>query len=211
MLDATLLPSFLVAVLMFLISPGPTTALLCSTGVSQGFSAALFTGLGISAALLVSSLATVFGLSTLLLQIPNALLALKLLGSVYFFYLAWKEWYLVTKRPTLVSSSVTLPTYFYRGFLIDVLNPGGLLFLISFLPQFVNASFGSIKMQLFSLAVIYTLCDLGFNFVLAYLSSQTIRRQTWSHFSSPDTLVLRQYALVGIYLALALYFALQSL
>lgn len=210
MLDTTLLLSFLAAVLVFLVSPGPTTTLLCSTGVSHGFSAAFFTGLGISSALLVSILVTVGGLSTLLLTVPSALTAVQFLGVVYFLYLAFKTWR-STKQSGTRSPALTFSRCFSQGFLMDALNPGGLLFLVSFLPQFVNPALGSIKMQLLLLGLIYTLCDVGFNIIVAYLCAKVkTRMTTQSRLSQLTTFVLRPRAFVGVYLALALYLTVQA-
>jgi threonine/homoserine/homoserine lactone efflux protein len=208
MLDTTLLLSFLAAVLVFLVSPGPTTTLLCSAGLSHGFSAALFTGFGISTALLVSILVTVGGLSTLL-TVPNALTVIKLIGIAYFLFLALKAWR-NTKQSGTPSPAPSFSSCFAQGFLADALNPGGLLFLMGFLPQFVNPALGSVKTQLFLLGLIYTLCDVGFNIVVAYLCGKLKTRMTpQPPLSHLRTLVLRPYALVGVYLALAVYFMTQ--
>jgi threonine/homoserine/homoserine lactone efflux protein len=210
MLDTTLLLSFLAAVLVFLVSPGPTTTLLCSTGVSHGFSAAFFTGLGISSALLVSILVTVGGLSTLLLEAPDALMVIRFFGIGYFVFLAFKTWK-GAKGSSSRSPSPSFSSCFSQGFLVDALNPSGLLFLISFLPQFVNPALGSIKMQLFLLGLIYTLCDASFNIIVAYLCGKVKTSvTTQSRFSRLTALVLRPHASVGIYLALALYFVAQT-
>lgn len=211
MLDATLLLPFLTAVLIFLVSPGPTTTLLCSTGVSHGFSAALFTGLGISAALLVSILLTIGGLSTLLLTIPNALTAIRFLGVGYFLYLALKEWLSVTKQRGVRSPVPSWARCFCQGFLMDALNPGSLLFLVSFLPQFVNPDLGSVKLQLLLLGLIYTLCDVGFNIIVAYLCAKVKTRMTTQpRLSQLTAFVVRPRAFVGVYLALALYLTVQA-
>lgn len=210
MLDTTLLLSFLAAVLVFLVSPGPTTTLLCSTGVSHGFSAAFFTGLGISSALLVSILVTVGGLSTLLLEVPSALTVIRFFGVGYFIFLALRTWR-STKGSGTRSPTPTFSSCFSQGFLVDALNPGGLLFLISFLPQFVNPALGSVKMQLLLLGLIYTLCDVGFNIIVSYLCAKVkTGLTTQSHLSQWTTFVLRPHTSVGVYLALALYFIVQT-
>lgn len=210
MLDSHLLLSFLAAVLVFLVSPGPTTSLLFSTGVSHGFSAAFFTGLGISAALLVSVLVTVGGLSTLLLEAPGGLIVLRFFGVAYFLFLALKKWRSTKQRGT-PSPAPTFSSCFSQGFLVDALNPSGLLFLISFLPQFVNPALGSVKMQLLLLGLIYALCDALFNSLIAYLCHRVKTRLTTpSRFSRLTALVSRPHAAVSVYLALALYFVIQA-
>lgn len=208
MLDTTLLLSFLGAVCVFLVSPGPTSTLLCSTGISHGFSAALYTGLGISTALLVSILVTVGGLSTLLLSLPSALAVIKLIGIGYFLYLALKAWLSLNKK---ISTRPLTPGFwscFSQGFVIDALNPGGLLFLLSFLPQFVNPALGSVKVQLLLLGLIYTLCDATFNIIVAYFCSKVKTKLTIQPHLA--TSIFWTHASVGIYVALAIYCIVQA-
>jgi threonine/homoserine/homoserine lactone efflux protein len=200
MLDVGLLLPFLVAVFLVLASPGPTVTLLLSTGVSQGTSSALYTGLGISAAVFSSSLVVVFGLSTLMSATPTLFTGVQLFGIFYLLYLAFREWRKVTDIKIHVSTSGS--RCFWQGFLVDTLNPGSLLFLVGFLPQFVNPALGHVKVQLLLLSLLYTLCDLSFNVVLAYLSGGASRRVALS----PNLVSLRRYGLVTLYAGLACYF-----
>ncbi len=204
MLDAGLVLPFLLAVFMVLMSPGPTVTLLLSTGVSQGTSAALYTGLGISAAVFSSSLITMFGLATLMTTVPSFLIGIQLFGVLYLFYLAFREWRKVALTQTSVNpqTSTTSSSHFWQGFLVDTLNPGSLLFLISFLPQFVNPELGHIKLQLFLLSLLYTVCDLSFNVALAYLSGRASRRVVLGS----KFVTVRRYSLVTLYGGLAVYF-----
>jgi threonine/homoserine/homoserine lactone efflux protein len=205
MLDAGLLLPFLVAVFLVLTSPGPTVTLMLSTGISQGTSAALYTGLGISAAVFTSSLITMFGLATLITTVPSFLIGVQLFGVLYLLYLAFREW----RKVATELSSQPLSTgsrHFWQGFLVDTLNPGSLLFLIGFLPQFVNPELGHIKLQLFLLSLLYTVCDLSFNVVLAYLSGRASRRVVLGC----KFVTLRRYGLATLYAGLAFYFVVHS-
>jgi threonine/homoserine/homoserine lactone efflux protein len=205
MLDAGLVLPFLLAVFMVLMSPGPTVTLLLSTGVSQGTSAALYTGLGISAAVFSSSLVVVFGLSTLMSATPTLFTGVQLFGILYLLYLAFREWRKVTED----TKAHILPTssrHFWQGFLVDTLNPGSLLFLVGFLPQFVNPALGHVKVQLLLLSLFYTVCDLCFNVVLAYLSGRASRRVVLGS----KLVTVRRYGLVTLYAGLAFYFVVRG-
>jgi threonine/homoserine/homoserine lactone efflux protein len=205
MLDLGMVLPFLLAVFMVLMSPGPTITLLFSTGVSQGVSAALFTGMGISTAVFISSLITVFGLSTLMTTVPSVFTAIRIFGVVYLLYLAFCEWRRVTKD----HNTRALPKSakcFWQGFLVDTLNPASLLFLISFLPQFVNPNLGHIKVQLLLLSLLYTACDLSFNVALAYISGKSVRIAN----PSPTLMTVRRYSLVVMYSGLAFYLVLRT-
>jgi threonine/homoserine/homoserine lactone efflux protein len=218
MLDTNVLISFFVAVLILLVSPGPTSTLMLSTGFSYGFWPALFTGLGISSAVLVSSSLTVFGLSSFLAHAPTTLTALRILGIGYLLYLAFKE---VCSKPTNTAMQSSAKPYvwphrfwqncFCRGFLVDTLNPSNLVFLVVFLPQFVNERLGNFRVQLIVLALLYTAIDFAFNSLLAYVGSragQHFSRQSFC--SSRQALHLGRYFLAGVYVVLALCFLKQA-
>jgi threonine/homoserine/homoserine lactone efflux protein len=201
MLDLGLLLPFLGAIFILLILPGPTLALLLSTGVAKGRSAALYTCFGISAAVLTTGLAKVFGLAPALASQPGVFNAIQGFGVAYLLYLAYKEWHKAAqlKKP---QSAVLSSKHFWRGFMVDALNPESLLFLIGFLPQFVNPALGSVKTQLFLLCLLYTVCNLGFNITVACLSSRTSKNTD----SSPQFLTIRRYGLFIVYIVLAFYF-----
>jgi threonine/homoserine/homoserine lactone efflux protein len=205
MLDLGLLLPFLVAVFLVLASPGPTVTLLLGTGVSQGTLAALYTGLGISAAVFSSSLVVVFGLSTIMSATPTLFTGVQLFGILYLLYLAFREWCKVT-GDTKVHVSTSGSRCFWQGFLVDTLNPGSLLFLVGFLPQFVNPILGHVKVQLLLLSLLYTVCDLSFNVALAYLSGRASRRVALSL----KLVTLRRYGLVSLYAGLAFYFVVRG-
>jgi threonine/homoserine/homoserine lactone efflux protein len=222
MLDVNLLLAFFVAVLVLLVSPGPTSVLMLSTGMSYGFGPALFTGLGISSAVLVSSLLVVFGLSDFLARAPTTLTTLRVLGIGYLLYLAVRE--VCSRPPNTAAQHSSQPNRFWqhcfwRGFLVDVLNPSGLIFLLVFLPQFVNEGLGHVRLQLVTLALCYTATDLAFNTLLAYVGGrarQHVSRQTFPLGFQLGRQALGQqspsagrYVLPAVYAVLAFYFAAQ--
>jgi threonine/homoserine/homoserine lactone efflux protein len=152
-----------------------------------------------------SSLAVVFGLSTITSATPTLFTGLQLFGILYLLYLAFREWRKVTED-TKIHVSTTGSRCFWQGFLVDTLNPGSLLFLVGFLPQFVNPALGHVKVQLLVLSLLYTLCDLSFNVVLAYISGQAGSRIS----PNPKFVILRRYGLITLYAGLAFYFVFQS-
>jgi threonine/homoserine/homoserine lactone efflux protein len=210
--DAPLLASFFVAVLILLVSPGPTSVLLLSTGMSQGFWPALFTGLGVSSAVLVSSLLTVFGLVGFLAHAPTTLTTLRVLGIGYLLYLALRQ---VCSSPSNSPAHTSARHCFWRGFLVDTLNPSSLIFLLVFLPQFVNEGLGHVRLQLLILALFYTATDLLFNTLLAYVGGRAGQQSSRSFFPrrpfflGGQALSLGRYVLPVVYVGLAFYFAWQ--
>ncbi len=71
-------------------TPGPNNMMLTASGANHGFIRTLPHMLGISAGCMVLMGAVALGLGTLFEQWPAAQQALKLVGSFYLLWLAWK-------------------------------------------------------------------------------------------------------------------------
>lgn len=72
------------------ITPGPNNLLLAASGIQFGVRKTLPHVLGIHFGLHTLVILSGLGLGQLLLTAPGAIIALKLFGSVYLLYLAWK-------------------------------------------------------------------------------------------------------------------------
>ncbi|WP_016683557.1 LysE family translocator, partial [Yersinia pestis] len=72
------------------ITPGPNNMLLTSTGANFGFMRSIWLMLGIMLGMQSMLLLVAFGVGSLILIYPSLHLALKILGSLYLLWLAWK-------------------------------------------------------------------------------------------------------------------------
>ena len=147
MLDVTVLPAFLVAILVILVTPGPDMAFLVATGINQGRSAAVRGAFGVTTAMTIWVLVAATGLGVALTQLPSALDAIRLAGAGYLAFLAFTTW----RRAGAVMAEVqSVPNVFRRGFLVNLTNPKVALFFVAFLPQFLGSAgehpFGQILM-----------------------------------------------------------------
>ena len=77
-------------VLVSTITPGPNNFLLATSGIKFGFRATLPHVLGIHCGIYLLVVLCGLGLGQLLLAFPQALVALKVFGTAYLVYLAWK-------------------------------------------------------------------------------------------------------------------------
>ena len=75
-----------------IISPGPSFILVARTAVAVSRVAAISAAFGMATGAVLLAFAALLGLSALLHQIPSAYLALKFIGGIYLFYLAYKTW-----------------------------------------------------------------------------------------------------------------------
>ncbi|MDH1702873.1 LysE family transporter [Comamonas terrigena] len=128
--------AFVVAILLFLLIPGPgNLALITSTG-QGGVRAGMVTGLGVIAADQVLMWLAVAGVSALLAAHPALFHAVQYLGVAY---LGWLGWRMLRAQPGGAPVLKMAPRqYFRQGALITLLNPKAIVFYMAFFPLFVD-------------------------------------------------------------------------
>jgi threonine/homoserine/homoserine lactone efflux protein len=155
MLDYSVLPAFIVAALVIILSPGADTfVLLRSTlrgGVKSGFSTmfGIYTGIVILSALLIS------GVGLLIARAPGALFWLQIIGALYLLYLALRSAYagftLLREHRGAQDESIDIEAVaaeeknsklgpYVVGLLTNITNPKVLVFFLAFFPQFLGQS-----------------------------------------------------------------------
>ena len=128
--------AFVVAILLFLLIPGPgNLALITSTG-QGGIRAGMATTLGVIAADQVLMWLAVAGVSALLAAHPALFHAVQYVGVAY---LAWLGWRMLRAQPGDAPVLKMAPRqYFRQGALITLLNPKAIVFYMAFFPLFVD-------------------------------------------------------------------------
>lgn len=154
--------TFLAALALLEISPGPDMMLTIARGIGQGRRIALLCVLGnvfIAGFVQVSFL--VLGLVTVVHAWPMALDILRWVGAAYLIWLGIKM--LATsgadtrlKRTVRISGKQALK----EGAINSLTNPKSVLFMFAFLPQFVDPAVGPIWIQLLIFGAIQKLAGI---------------------------------------------------
>jgi threonine/homoserine/homoserine lactone efflux protein len=178
---ATIL-TFAVASIVLIITPGPDMALQLSRSINYGRAHGVMTLIGTLLGLLVHSALVALGISILIVAAPPLFLALKIVGAVYLLWLAWQA---VRKGGgfRLAAAARQTPTLwqsFLAGVMIDLLNPKGVLFFVTFLPQFVHAGDPAAPGQLFFLGIEYFALSLPAGLALVWFADWITRALTRS-------------------------------
>ena len=167
--------SFIAAVLVFQLVPGPGTIAILGATARGGHA----TGMGAVAGTLVSDfvymLAAVAGLSALLLAYPQEFAALQWIGIAY---LAWLGVQLL--RQPLTPLAATAPVEasparaFRQAFFVGLTNPKAILFFVAFFPLFLphNAA----PLTLVALMVHVTVLSLIYQALLVVVGAAAARR-----------------------------------
>tara|TARA_Y100001956_G_scaffold82245_1_gene102386 strand:+ start:2069 stop:2695 length:627 start_codon:yes stop_codon:yes gene_type:complete len=163
---------YTLACLLLVVSPGPDNLLAIGRGLSQGRWAALTSGLSSGAGILFHVIAATFGLTLLIQTSEFAFYVVKLVGAAYLLWLGVR----VLRSQNLFSlesaKKQSFKVIFSTGFLSAALNPKPGMFVLAFIPQFVNPQLGSVTAQMIGYGVWFALLTaIGFS-LMGIFSSQ---------------------------------------
>jgi threonine/homoserine/homoserine lactone efflux protein len=177
MLDLTQLLPFLAAALALNLTPGADMTYVIARSATQGRAAGIAASLGIATGSFVHSVLAAFGVSTLLQHSETAFLIVKYAGAAYLLYLAWKA-IRAGSQSIAVDRSLArrgLWRVFAEGALTNLLNPKVALFILAFLPQFVDPALGNPAVQILLLGAIFNLGGTGVLMIVACSTSAAAR------------------------------------
>jgi len=166
--DILTLGPFLLAALALNLTPGADMTYVIARSASQGRLAGVAASFGIAGGSLVHATLAALGVSVLLAQSEAAFTAIKILGAAYLLYLAWKA--LMAGKAQLAGRTpppAGLWRIFGEGMLTNVLNPKVALFILAFLPQFVDPKAGPAWLQIIILGTLFNISGTIVNCLVA--------------------------------------------
>ena len=138
------------------LSPGSSAVMSITHGSTYGVRAASASVLGLQAGLLVILLIAGMGVGSLLLASETAFTIVKVLGAVYLIYLGMQQWRssrsMLDSAAANASLGMSAKKRFMTGFLTNVTNPKGIVFMVAVLPQFIDPN-RPLALQLAILAI----------------------------------------------------------
>ena len=155
-------PSFVVAVIVFLLIPGPGNLALITSTSKGGRRGGLAATCGVIAGDQVLMWTAVAGVAALLTAYPPAFQAVQWLGAAY---LAWLGLRMLLAKPGDAPVLNIRPSQFFRqAFFITLLNPKAIVFYMAFFPLFVDparhqglVTFGVMAATIAALTLLYGL------------------------------------------------------
>jgi threonine/homoserine/homoserine lactone efflux protein len=157
MFPIDILIAYTAAVIVVVISPGPDNILAVGRGLSQGPLAAACSSLGAGLGIMAHTLAAALGLALVLQTSPLAFWAVKLVGAAYLLWLglqAIRARNLITLAP---AHHQPMHRVFLTGLMSNVLNPKPGLFVLAFIPQFVDAQRGPVHVQMLVYGAVFAM------------------------------------------------------
>lgn len=172
---------FIGATFVLVIAPGPDMAYMLARTIAQGRAAGILAAAGINTGAYVHVLASVVGLTAVLVASSAAFTVLKWAGACYLVWLGYRTLTIKTRSLTVeakASERMRRSEIFWQGFWSDVLNPKVAIFFLAFLPQFVdvkNPTMG-VTQQLLLLGVTCNVVAICTNLVLVCFASAMTNR-----------------------------------
>lgn len=165
--DTSTMILFSLASLVLVVVPGPAVIYILTRSISQGRSAGVASAFGVNAGTTVHVVAAVVGLSLIIANSATAFGAIKWAGVAYLFWLGFQT---ITADDTTFAEPQTEPLaikrIFAQGVVVNVLNPKVAVFMLAFLPQFIDPSDPNATFQTFVLGM--TLVAIGLVSDLVY-------------------------------------------
>ena len=171
------LGTFVVAVILFLMLPGPGTfTLLTATargGVRAGY--ATLAGLMLGDQILIAIAAT--GVAALLQAHPVLFAGLRYVGAVYLIWVGIN----LLREPAAAVAGESAPVqhgrrWFRQALLVGVLNPKAILFYMAFFPLFIDPVRQRGALTLATMAVLIAILSIGWCSVLIFGGQFIARR-----------------------------------
>lgn len=154
-----ILISFILAVSILAISPGPDNIFVLMQSVVHGKKYGLATITGLMTGCIVHTTFVAVGISTIIKENNTIFLVIKILGAVYLLYLAYK---VITGGSEISMSTEKIdkktPFQLFKiGFIMNVLNPKVTLFFLALFPGFLFSEILPISLQFYTLGALFIL------------------------------------------------------
>ena len=172
--------SFMLVMMLMIITPGANQILVLQSGLNFGHKAAIYTVTGIASSMFVHASLSALGISLIIMKSPILHSLFKVMGAGYIMYLAItsivsayrlrnastniNNEIAVTNEPT----SETILKSFTKGFTTNVLNIQTSFIFLSIFPQYMDLEHGLFMQSLF-LTIVFVGLLLGWYTVIISL------------------------------------------
>jgi threonine/homoserine/homoserine lactone efflux protein len=137
MIDPVILLAFVPAALALNLTPGADMMFCFGSGLKAGPRAGIAASAGVALGCMVHVTVAGAGLGAVVAASPVAFEVIRWLGVAYLLWLAVKVIRHAGEMPAAASAGA-VGTAFRRGFVVNLTNPKVILFVLAFVPQFVD-------------------------------------------------------------------------
>ncbi|GAB2662095.1 LysE family translocator [Vibrio panuliri] len=167
---------YFVAILILTASPGPSSLLCMTKGVTQGFKVGLYTALGSLTAITIILTLSFTGLGLIIASSEWVFNVIKYLGAAYLIYLGVRaimskeEQYQLQESHS--SQRLSPFKHYASGFIVGSSNPKAILFFTALFPQFINPE-QSLVSQYVIFTATFMVMELAWLAIYAFLGAKS--------------------------------------
>lgn len=167
---------YVIAVLILTASPGPSSLLCMTKGVTSGWKVGAYTALGSLTAITAIMTLSFTGLGMVVASSEVVFNAIKWLGAAYLIYLGIKALTSKQERYEQVAdkdaAKGSFKSNYISGFIVGASNPKAILFFTALFPQFIDPS-AALFIQYSIFASTFVVWELSWLLFYAYLGSKS--------------------------------------
>jgi threonine/homoserine/homoserine lactone efflux protein len=171
-----------IALILFLFplaySPGPGNMFFAANGARFGFRSTVPANMGYHIATWIVTAAIGLGFIAALDKFPQIFMALKVAGSLYVLWIAWK----LFKADTLDGHETAKPATFTAGVILLILNPKAYVIIVLLFTQFLDQSEKGWLFTVFLITTVFTL-----NTLIAFSIWALIGDKIAGYFRTPES------------------------
>ena len=144
-MDIYLLLAFIPAALALNLTPGADMLFCLGQGLRSGTRAAVAASAGVSTGAMIHMMIAGLGLGAVLASFPWVFNLIRWVGVAYLLWLAVTA-FRSSARPDR-SPPLSITRAFRQGLLVNLSNPKVILFVLAFVPQFIDPMAGNVFVQ----------------------------------------------------------------
>lgn len=179
-IDSLALYSFIVIIMLMIITPGANQILVLQSAVIISPKAAIFNVLGIASSMFIHALLSGLGVSLIIMQSPGLYSFIKILGAGYIVYLAISSiisaYHLYQQSNVNNEAAASLnQSYegiiksFSKGFTTNILNIHTSFIFLSIFPQYMNQDNNLFIQSLFLTLIFILLLLIWYTFLISFI------------------------------------------
>lgn len=166
MVDPLILLAFVPAALALNLTPGADMMFCLGQGLRSGPRAAIAASAGISMGAFVHCAIAGLGLGAIIAALPWAFDVIRWIGVAYLLWLAWQT----LRGGASTAEAVPAKRAFRTGFIVNLTNPKVILFVLAFIPQFVDPT-GAVLVQFLIFGAVISLGGFVINGAVGVFAS----------------------------------------
>jgi threonine/homoserine/homoserine lactone efflux protein len=175
--NGSLFVTYLVAVTVLMLTPGPDMLFCLASGLKGGPRSGFLAAVGAASGEIIHITAAAWGLAAAFRTAPMLFDAVRVLGAGYLVLLGIRA---LRQRDEEVGATSHVggnaASAYWRGLLTNLLNPKMALFSIAFLPQFIDPHAGSVALQFVVLGACFVALELAVDGTAGMLAGRLSRR-----------------------------------